>query len=81
MDPVTSFRSAPRPALVHHVLGRVLVARTWEGDAATDMAEQIIDSIKPTDAAELGRAVGSAIAPLRGSIENFRQAMLLVEAA
>ena len=80
MDPVTSFRSAPRPALVHHVLGRILVARTWEGDAATDMAEQLVDSIKPTDAAELGRAVGSAIAPLRGSIESFRQAMLLIEA-
>ncbi|MCY4492345.1 MAG: hypothetical protein OXB92_00625, partial [Acidimicrobiaceae bacterium] len=44
------------------------------------MAEQLVDSIKPTDAAELGRAVGSAIAPLRGSIESFRQAMLLIEA-
>ncbi len=80
MGPVTSFDSASRPALVHHVLGRILAARTWEGDATTDLAQQLIDSIKPTDAAELGGAVGSAIAPLRGSIENLKQAMVVIEA-
>ena len=80
MDPVTSFDSAPRPALVHHVLGRILAARTWEGDATTDLAEQLIDSINPIDAVELGGAVGSAIAPLRGSIDNLKQAMVVIEA-
>ena len=80
MDPVTSFDSAPRPALVHHVLGRILAARTWEGDATTDLAEQLIDSINPIDAVELGRAIGSAIAPLRGSVDDLKQAMLVIEA-
>jgi len=42
---MTSLGNTPRPALVHHVLGKILAARKWEGDATTDLAAELIASI------------------------------------